>query len=132
MSALPINKFLRSVNIFFSLLSIVLLLTDYFITTEFFLEPAFTVMTILFFGLNILRLTVWKSFYPVLFDILMNIAIAALLLFDLRMLSIFLFGVGFTGRETPFIMTAAVFHIYGYLLLILVNTVYILFRPSSK
>lgn len=98
----------RFYNFIFTVLAILILVIDYFYTTEFNIESSFLILGLSLLCLNLLRLIFWTRFEHFKGGILVNLGLIVLLLYGIPELAYVSFGVGFTGRDIPIILGIAI------------------------
>jgi predicted Na+-dependent transporter len=89
-----------------SLFSIITLFFDYFITDEFNIEGAYLYLLVFLLVFS-MYFTIKKPQFRIVLLIL-KLVLTGFLLYNIGILGIFLFGVGFTGRDFPIILAVAI------------------------
>jgi hypothetical protein len=100
-------KLIKNINILLSITGIIILVFDLSITNEFDFESPYIFSVLGLLILNIFRQINSKIKSRKLINVLNNLLLLVLITFNLYSLLIMSFGVGFMGRDYPFIMTIA-------------------------
>ena len=101
-------KIFRFINIGLSVVFLAVLFIDFIVVNEFHIERGFLDILTVLLVLNIIRLSVWYHSKKWLFGVLISLGILGFLLCIIYVLPILFFGIGYSGRETPIIMTISV------------------------
>ena len=102
------NMRIKIINLGLSITAICILLFDYFISNEFFIERGYLDIFIFLLILNISRIVFESKIRIHAIGIFTNICLLGFLLYNIQILLILCFGIGFTGRDFPLIMGAAI------------------------
>lgn len=98
----------RKLNIVCSILSIIIILIDYYIVDEFNMEGLFVVCAIIGMVLNIYRIMSNSVFRIVWLRYYLDMILVVFLLGCLGMCALFTFGNGFSGGSNPFILDVTI------------------------
>ncbi len=101
------NKWMLYLNSLLSIIGIVILMLDWNMTNEFNIEAPY-----IFAALGLLLLNCFRQMNPTfrsrkIVNVTNNLLLLGLITFNLYSILILSFGVGFTGRDYPFIMIIA-------------------------
>lgn len=99
---------IRVINLGLSITAICILFIDFFAVNEFYIERGYIDVFAFLLLLNIFRITFANKIQVRGIGIYINLGLLGFLLYNIPILAILSFGVGFTGRSFPVIMAIAI------------------------
>ena len=99
---------MRIINLGLSVAVICILFIDFFVINEFYIERGYIDVFTFLLILNICRLAFENKIQVRVIGIFINLGLFGFLLYNIPILAILSFGIGFTGRSFPIIMGMAI------------------------
>ena len=119
------KSYIKNINLFLSITAILIVLIDFFKTNEFHLERGYIDIFVLLLLLNAFRSTFGNQSRLRLIGSMIKIGLFGFLLYNITILGILSFGIGFTGRSFPLIMWLSIIINLALMVVLVVETIQI-------